>query len=189
MCFKEIWREERRRTDLVLWRKPLHPQKNKKATWQHKNATKNYDNTMTAERLRTVSWSNGSHPTSVKKSNPTNKIGWSSMYPRKRGNYETCWKLPLNAVASPKLDEARCQKECKSFLTRRKWSMRPFQMRLNLTVKCSKTVINKWYVWATEGFTDFGPENDITFVKGDLTIILFHWIFVSKMSRGVRLQF
>ena len=36
-----------------------------KATWQHKNATKNFDYTTIADRLRTVSWSNSSHPTGV----------------------------------------------------------------------------------------------------------------------------
>ena len=38
-----------------------------KATWQHKNATKNFDYTTIADRLRTVSWSNISHPTGVVK--------------------------------------------------------------------------------------------------------------------------
>ena len=38
-----------------------------KATWQHKNATKNFDYTTIADQLRTVSWSNSSHPTSVVK--------------------------------------------------------------------------------------------------------------------------
>ena len=33
-----------------------------KAMWQHKNATKNFDYITIADRLRTVSWSNGSHP-------------------------------------------------------------------------------------------------------------------------------
>ena len=36
-----------------------------KVTWQHKNATKNFDYTTIADRLRTVSWSNNSHPTGV----------------------------------------------------------------------------------------------------------------------------
>ena len=36
-----------------------------KATWQHKNATKNFDYTTIADRLRTVSWSNSSQPTGV----------------------------------------------------------------------------------------------------------------------------
>ena len=36
-----------------------------KATWQHKNATKNFGYTTLADRLRTVSWSNISHPTGV----------------------------------------------------------------------------------------------------------------------------
>ena len=38
-----------------------------KATWQHQNATKNFDYTTIADRLRTVSWSNSSHPTGVVK--------------------------------------------------------------------------------------------------------------------------
>ena len=38
-----------------------------KETWQHKNATKNFDYTTIADRLRTVSWSNSSHPTGVVK--------------------------------------------------------------------------------------------------------------------------
>ena len=36
-----------------------------KATLQHKNATQNFDYTTIADRLRTVSWSNSSHPTGV----------------------------------------------------------------------------------------------------------------------------
>ena len=56
------WKGER--SDTVLWQKPLHPQqKSKEATWQHKNATKNFDNTTIADRLRTVSWRNSRHPT------------------------------------------------------------------------------------------------------------------------------
>ena len=38
-----------------------------KAKWQHKNATKNFDYTTIADRLRTVSWGNDSQPTSVVK--------------------------------------------------------------------------------------------------------------------------
>ena len=38
-----------------------------KATWQHINATKNLDYTTIADWLRTVSWSNASHPTGVVK--------------------------------------------------------------------------------------------------------------------------
>ena len=38
-----------------------------KATWKHKNATKNFDYTTIADRLRTVSWGNDSHPTGVVK--------------------------------------------------------------------------------------------------------------------------
>ena len=38
-----------------------------RATWQHKNATKNFDYTTVADRLRTVSWNNSSHQTGVVK--------------------------------------------------------------------------------------------------------------------------
>ena len=38
-----------------------------KVTWQHKHATKNFDYTTVADRLRTVSWSNSSYPTGVVK--------------------------------------------------------------------------------------------------------------------------
>ena len=49
----------------VLWQKPLHRQKIQKATWKHKNATKNFDYTTIAYRLRTVSWDNDSHTTGM----------------------------------------------------------------------------------------------------------------------------
>ena len=38
-----------------------------KVTWQHINATKNFDYTTIADRLRTVSWGNDSHQTGVVK--------------------------------------------------------------------------------------------------------------------------
>ena len=46
---------------------PYTHRKIQKATWQHKNATKNVDYTTIADRLRTVSWCNNSHPTGVLK--------------------------------------------------------------------------------------------------------------------------
>ena len=51
---------------------PYTDRKIQKATWKHKNATKNFDYTTIAEWLRTVSWSNDSPPTSVVK--PVNRI-------------------------------------------------------------------------------------------------------------------
>ena len=44
------------------------PTENSKTNGHHKNTTKNFDNTTIADRLRTVSWSNNSHPTGVVKS-------------------------------------------------------------------------------------------------------------------------
>ena len=37
----------------------------KRATWQHKDVTKKFDYTAIVDRLRTVKWSNYSHPTGV----------------------------------------------------------------------------------------------------------------------------
>ena len=58
-------KRKRKRSDHVLWQNPQHPQKTQKATWQHKNATKEIDYTTTAGWLRTVSCSNNSHSTSA----------------------------------------------------------------------------------------------------------------------------
>ena len=44
---------------------PYTHRKIQKATRQHKNATKNFDYTTIADRLRTVSWGNDSHPIGV----------------------------------------------------------------------------------------------------------------------------
>ena len=46
---------------------PYNDRKIQKATWQHKNATKNFDYTTIPDRLRTVSWGNDSHLTGVVK--------------------------------------------------------------------------------------------------------------------------
>ena len=51
-----------------IWLSPVTKahRKIQKATWQHKKiATKNFDYTTIADRLRTVSWSNSSHSTGV----------------------------------------------------------------------------------------------------------------------------
>ena len=44
---------------------PTPTEKSKKQRDNIQNATKNFDYTTTADRLRTVSWSNSSHPTGV----------------------------------------------------------------------------------------------------------------------------
>ena len=46
---------------------PYTNRKIQKAKWQHENATKNFDYTTIAYRLRTVTWGNDSHPTGVVK--------------------------------------------------------------------------------------------------------------------------
>ena len=46
---------------------PTSTEKSKKQGNNIKNATKNFDYTTIADRLRTVSWSNSSHPTGVVK--------------------------------------------------------------------------------------------------------------------------
>ena len=47
---------------------PTPTEKSKKQRGNTKNATKNFDYTTTTDLLRTVSWSNNSHPTGVVKS-------------------------------------------------------------------------------------------------------------------------
>ena len=49
---------KRKRSDSVLRQNPLHQQEIKKAKWQHKHATKMFDYTAIADRLRAVSRSN-----------------------------------------------------------------------------------------------------------------------------------
>ena len=44
---------------------PTPTEKIQKESWQHKNATKNFDFTTITDRLRTVSWSNDSHETGL----------------------------------------------------------------------------------------------------------------------------
>ena len=46
---------------------PIPTGKSKKQRDNMKKATKNFDNTTIADRLRMVSWSNSSHPTGVVK--------------------------------------------------------------------------------------------------------------------------
>ena len=63
---KVLWIErqkKRKRSDSVLWQKPLYHQKIEKSS----DATKHFDYTTIADWLGTVSWSNDSHPTGVVK--------------------------------------------------------------------------------------------------------------------------
>ena len=57
---KEIWLSPVTKT-------PTPTEQSKKQQDNIKNATKNFDYTTIADRLRTVSWSNSSHPTGVVK--------------------------------------------------------------------------------------------------------------------------
>ena len=54
-----------------IWLRPMSKapalRKIQKATWQHKNVTKNFNYTTITDRLRTVSWGNDIHPTDVVK--------------------------------------------------------------------------------------------------------------------------
>ena len=58
---REKWRDLTQSYD----KRPYTHRKMKKATRQHKNATKKFDYTTIADRLRTFSWGNDSHPTGV----------------------------------------------------------------------------------------------------------------------------
>ena len=61
------WEQEKKEESQSRDKNPYTHRTIQKATWQHKNATKNFDYTTIADRLRTVSWSNSSHPTGVVK--------------------------------------------------------------------------------------------------------------------------
>ena len=68
------------RSDSVLWQKPLHPQnKSQKATWQHKNATKNFDYTTDS-----VLWQKPLHP-----QNKSQKATWQHKNATKNFDYTT----------------------------------------------------------------------------------------------------
>ena len=58
-CFSA--KRKRRRSDLVLWQKPLYQQKIRKPM----DKTKTPPKTSITQRLRTVSWSSNNHPTGV----------------------------------------------------------------------------------------------------------------------------
>ena len=65
-----VWRglskRNRNRSDSVLWQKSQNQQKNPKCNVTKQTTPKqNFDYTSIADRLRTVSWGNDSHPTGV----------------------------------------------------------------------------------------------------------------------------
>ena len=62
-----IKREKGRDLTQSVTNAPTPTDKTKKQRDNIKNATKNFDYTTIADRLRTVSWSNSSHPTGVVK--------------------------------------------------------------------------------------------------------------------------
>ena len=65
-------REKQRDPTQPYDKSPYTHRKIQSAALQHKNATQNFDYTTIAGRIRTVSWSNDSHPTAVVK--PVNGI-------------------------------------------------------------------------------------------------------------------
>ena len=70
-CMGRYWRhvssEKRRDLTQSYDKSPYTRRKIEKAMWQHKNATKDFDYITIADRLRTVSFGNDSHPTGVVK--------------------------------------------------------------------------------------------------------------------------
>ena len=74
--------DERKRK--IIWLSPMTkthtPTEKKKAGWQNTNATKNFDYTTIADRLRTVSWGNDNHLTGVVK--PVNGIPTLPLTPK-----------------------------------------------------------------------------------------------------------
>ena len=77
-------KRKRKRSDSVLWQKSLHRQKNPNSNYcdNAKRPRKNFDYTTIADRLKTVSWGNDSHPTCVVK--PVYGIPTSPTYHKSR---------------------------------------------------------------------------------------------------------
>ena len=57
------YRTGRDLTQVLYQKAPTPTEKNQKATWQHTNATKNFNYTAITDRIRMVSWGNDKHPT------------------------------------------------------------------------------------------------------------------------------
>ena len=53
---------KRKRSDSVLWQKPLHAKTNQKSNMTTQKRHQKFDYTTIADRLRTVSWKNNIHP-------------------------------------------------------------------------------------------------------------------------------
>ena len=64
---KSLIREKGRDLTQYYDKRPYTDRKIQKATRQHENARKKFDYIAIADRLRTVSWGNDSHPTGVVK--------------------------------------------------------------------------------------------------------------------------
>ena len=64
---KTSMKRKRKRSDSVLWQKPLHRQKNPKSNMTTQKCHQNFHYTTIADRLRTVSWDIDSHQTGVVK--------------------------------------------------------------------------------------------------------------------------
>ena len=62
-----IYKRTRRRSDSVLWQKPIYQQKIRKPIDNTKTPPKNFDYTTIADRLKTVSCSNNSNPNDLVK--------------------------------------------------------------------------------------------------------------------------
>ena len=65
-CELEEGKRKRKRSDSVLWQKPLKPTEMSSGQNDNtNNSTKKFDYRAVADRLRTVGWSNYDHPTGV----------------------------------------------------------------------------------------------------------------------------
>ena len=64
-CSRHNTHRKRKRSDSVVWQKPLQTQTNPKRNMTTQKRHKNFDYTTTADRLMTVSWGNDSNQTGV----------------------------------------------------------------------------------------------------------------------------
>ena len=88
-------KKQRKRSSPDPWQHAANKRNTqKKAKRQHKNTTKMYVYTTVADRLRKVSWSNCSHPTSVVNwfTGPTFTLPTTAVHAIERTNANTCYQ-------------------------------------------------------------------------------------------------
>ena len=125
--YRTKWKEKKEEIWLIpMTKAPFIHRTIQKATWQHKNATKNFYYTALADRLKTVSGSNNSHLTGVVK--PVyERSDWNILHkgPKYRKHVSFSWNMNFNIIMDackiymPDGDQEReCRTEVPLFLSK-----------------------------------------------------------------------